>query len=298
MSETNQRNLTYIVLAVAVFAAAIAAYSAVSAQSSMASVATQTASVADSISSQTTAITKYLAENGENDDEDTSKEPTLTVAGLGSMNLAPDTVSINLGFDTIASTAQEAVQKNSETMNVIIESLSALGLDEKEFKTSYFSVYPQYTYDPEGKEPPKISGYQASNNINIVTKSTDRVPEIIDKTISAGANRVDGPWFSLSTDAQKELRSEVVDKAMKDAEDNAKELLASQGLSIKSMKSVQISFGGYPIAFLEKATAGSVVYGGAVQAQLMAPVPYIPPPPVLPGEQQVTATVLVTYIVG
>jgi len=291
MSETNQRNIAYIVLAVAVFAAAIAAYSAISAQTSMAAVTTQTNSVAEAISSQTSTIAQSLSQNGKNG---ISEEQTLTVAGLGSVNLAPDTVSINLGFDTIAPTAQEAVQKNSETMNNILESLKTLGLDEKEVRTSYFSVYPQYQYDPEGKNPPKITGYQASNNVNIVTKKTEKVAEIIDKTISAGANRVDGPYFSLSVDAQKNLRSEVIDKAMKDAEDRAKIMLAKQDLSIKGIKNISINEGGYPVAILERAVAG---YPIAAQAQL-SPVPYFSPPPVLPGEQQVTTTVIVTYIVG
>jgi len=283
----------YVVLAVAVFAAAIAAYSSVSAQSSMASVATQTSSVAQSISTQTSTIAESLSDSAT---DTTSEESTLTVAGLGSVTLAPDMVSLNLGFDTIAPTAQEAVQKNTETMNKILESLKTLGLEEKEVKTSYFSVYPQYTYDPEGKNAPTISGYQASNNVNILTKKADRTAEIIDNAISAGANRVDGPYFSLSTEAQKNLRNEVIEMAKKDAEETANTVLAGTAHSIKGVKSTSISFGGYPIAYLERAVSGiSPVYAGQAQLQSAA---YIPPPPVLPGEQQVTATVTMTYILG
>ena len=185
-------------------------------------------------------------------------------------------------------------------MNKILDSLKALELKEKEIKTSYFSVYPQYQYDPEGKSPPKITGYQATNNVNIITKKTEKVAEIIDKTISAGANRVDGPYFSLSQEAQKNLRGEVIQKAIADAEDNAKMMLEMQTLSIKGVKSMSINFGGYPIAFVQQTTLREAAsYGSGVPFQSQkSPVPYISPPPVLPGEQQVSATVLITYIVG
>ena len=233
----------------------------------------------------------------------TDVETTLMVAGSGYVNLPPDMVSINLGIDVIQPTAAAAVQNNTQAVNSILESLKTVGLEEKEVKTSYFSVYPQYQYDPEGKNPPTITGYQASNNVNIITKKTDIVPEIIDKSISAGANRIDGPWFSLSQEAQKNLRNEVIKNAIADAEDNAKMMLEMQSLQIKGIKSMSINFGGYPIAFVQQTTMREAAssYGSGIPLQVqMSPMNQIAsfaPPPVLPGEQQVSATVLITYIV-
>ncbi len=293
-----RKNIIYIVL-VAVFAASVASYSLVTAQ--VAPVAENQADTSTETESVQTSIAQPSEWNTSINYNATDVETTLTVAGSGYVNLPPDMVSINLGIDTIAPTAEQAVQNNTQTMNSILESLKALELEEKEIKTSYFSVYPQYTYDPEGKNPPKITGYQASNNVNIITKKTDKVAEIIDKSISSGANRVDGPWFSLSQEAQKNLRGEVIAKAIADAEDNARMMLEMQSLEIKGVKSMSINFGGYPIAFVQQTTLREAAYysgAGLVAQSMMAPVPYISPPPVLPGEQQVSATVLITYIVG
>ena len=283
-----------------IFVAALASYSLVAAQ--VAPVASSTLADSSETQSLQTNTTNHPVLNWDSsiNYNSTDIETTLTVAGSGYVNLPPDMVSINLGIDTIAPTAQQAVQNNTQTMNKILDSLKALELKEKEIKTSYFSVYPQYQYDPEGKSPPKITGYQATNNVNIITKKTEKVAEIIDKTISAGANRVDGPYFSLSQEAQKNLRGEVIQKAIADAEDNAKMMLEMQSLSIKGVKSMSINFGGYPIAFVQQTTLREAApYGSGVPFQSqMSPVPYISPPPVLPGEQQVSATVLITYIVG
>ena len=292
-----KKNIVFSILAAASVAIVLATYSIVSAQ-----VAPAESNQTDStISLEKTIVPPIPNWNATINYNATDTETTLTVAGSGFVNLPPDMVSINLGIDTIAPSAQEAVQNNTQSMNMIINSLKALELDEKEVKTSYFSVYPQFQYDQEGKNPPKITGYQASNNVNIVTKKTEKVAEIIDKSIAAGANRVDGPYFSLSQEAQKNLRGEVIKNAISDAEDNAKMMLEMQSLSIKGVKSMSINFGGYPIAFVQQTSfREGLSYAGSGSPMMspMSPQAYISPPPVLPGEQQVSATVLITYIVG
>jgi len=291
--------VAFAIIAVGLFFASLASYSVVTAQ--VAPVSEPSTSVTPF--AQDTA--KYTFKNPDPSISynKTETETTLTVVGLGYVNVPPDMISLNLGIDTISPTAQEAVKNNTQIMNKIIESLKALDLDEKEVKTSYFSVYPQYLYDPEGKNPPKITGYQASNNVNILSKETEKVAEIIDKSISAGANRIDGPNFSLSPEAQRSLRGEVIQKAIKDAEASAEEMLAIQNLSIKGIKSMSISFGGYPLAYIEQyAVSTSAQYGSNVMREAampqMSPAPYMSPPPILQGEQQISANVVVTYIVG
>jgi len=298
-----KKNIAYGIVAAVALVTVLASYSFVSAQ--VAPVASTETDSAQTDSIEKTIMPPTPNWNTTINYNATDTETTLTVAGSGYVNLPPDMVSINLGIDTIAPSAELAVQNNTQTMNAILESLKALELDEKEVKTSYFSVYPQYQYDQEGKNPPTISGYQASNNVNIVTKKTEKVAEIIDKTISAGANRVDGPYFSLSQEAQKNLRGEVIKNAIADAEDNAKMMLEMQSLSIKGVKSMSINFGGYPIAFVQQTTLRESSYayaasGGPFMSPIsqMSAMPYISPPPVLPGEQQVSATVLITYVVG
>lgn len=291
-------NFVYIAIGAAVLVAILASYSLVGAQVAPV-VSTQTDSA--QAMQKSPIIPPMPHWNTTISYNATDVETTLTVTGSGYVNLPPDMVSINLGIDTISSTAEQAVQNNTQTMNNILTSLKAIDLDEKEVKTSYFSVYPQYQYDPDGKNPPKISGYQATNNVNVITKKTEKVAEIIDKAITAGANRVDGPSFSLSPEAQKNLRGEVIQKAIADAEDNAKMMLEMQSLNIKGVKTMSINFGGNPIVYVQQTSlreAASYGSGSPMQAQMTYPIPYISPPPVLPGEQQVSATVLITYIVG
>ncbi|MEM2919183.1 MAG: SIMPL domain-containing protein [Candidatus Nitrosocaldus sp.] len=224
------------------------------------------------------------------------REKVLMVNGFGYISVMPDTVSINIGVDTLAETSKDAVAKNSEIVTSVIDALKALGLEEKkEVRTSYFSIYPQYQYPQDGT-PPTIVGYQASNTINVLTKKVENAAEIIDKAVSAGANRIDGPWYSISLDAQKQYRDQVIEMAMKDAEDNAKVILALQDLSIKGIKSIAINFNGQPIAFfgLREAIGGSL-YGGPGSILALPPAYY---PPIMPGEQQITATVTIVYEVG
>jgi hypothetical protein len=66
---------------------------------------------------------------------------------------------------------------------------------------------------------------------------------------------------------------------------------------------MSINFGGFPIAFVQQTTFREAAYassGSPFMSSLnqMSAMPYISPPPVLPGEQQVSATIVITYVVG
>lgn len=294
MSETDGRGrLVYFILAVAALVAFAYVYRTIANDSAPVSPINKASSEAMVMAHETNNSTESSASLLNT----TDAQQTITVAGMGSINLPPDMVSINMGIDTVATSAAEAVQNNAQAMNKIVEALKALGLNEEEVRTSCFSVYPQYQYDLQGENPPKISGYQASNNVNVMTDNTDDAANIIDGAISAGANRVDGPWFFLSPDAQKTLRADLIEDAIQDARERAESLLNTQGLTIKGIKNISMNEGSYPVTFLE----------GVVPSRYDIPFPYgqtqlmqtfLSPPRVLPGEQQVSLTVVVTYTVG
>ena len=53
-------------------------------------------------------------------------------------------------------------------MNGVFATLKKFGIPEKSIQTSNFNVSPQYTpYQPNATEPPRIVGYQVSNNVTV-----------------------------------------------------------------------------------------------------------------------------------
>jgi len=118
----------------------------------------------------------------------------LSVSAEGSSEARPDMATINLGVTTDGATAQAALQENARRMTALTQALRRAGVAERDIQTANVSVNPQYQY--RENEQPLITGYQASNTVTAKVRSVDSVGRVIDATVAAGGNTVNGVSFS------------------------------------------------------------------------------------------------------
>ena len=121
---------------------------------------------------------------------------TLNLSAYGETKLAPDMATINLGVTTTAATAQAAMQANAAQMNQVMAALKRGGIAAKDIQTSQLSVEPQYAY--EQNQPPKLTGYQASNQVTVTVRDLSKLGAAVDATVSAGATQMGGINFGLA----------------------------------------------------------------------------------------------------
>jgi uncharacterized protein len=135
---------------------------------------------------------------------------TLNLSAYGEVKAAPDMATISLGVVTEAPTAAAAMSQNATRMTQVIAALKRAGIAERDIQTSGLSLNPQYVYVQN--EQPRLSGYQASNQVTITVNDLGRLGAAIDATVSAGANTVNGVSFGLkdSTAAENEARRKAV----------------------------------------------------------------------------------------
>lgn len=143
---------------------------------------------------------------------------TLNLAANGEVRTAPDMANINIGVMTEASSAAEAIRLNAARMTEVMASLRRAGINEREIQTSSISLNPQYVY--QENLPPRLNGYQASNQVNIRVLDLARLGQAIDATVSAGANQVHGISFGLQNPrvAEDEARRKAVQALQAKAE--------------------------------------------------------------------------------
>jgi uncharacterized protein YggE len=201
----------------------------------------------------------------------------LYVSGSASTFVVPDTVSISLGVLTQAPSARETSDKNAVLMNAVITALKNQGLTDKEIQTSVFSIQPVYNY-PNNGGAPTITGYSASNNVVVTTRMVGNVSDILDKSVAAGANQVNGISFMVSEEKQKQIHDDLLAGAVMDAREKADKLAESLGVKITGVSSTSISEGGIP---------QPVALGIAEKAAT----------PIQPGQTEVSLSVQVTYII-
>lgn len=128
--------------------------------------------------------------------EASSKPATLTLTASADVKLPPDMASLQLSVQTEAPNAREALRSNAFRMTQVIATLKKGGIAAKDVQTSGLSLSPQYAYAPN--LPPKLTGYQVSNQISLVINDLARLGEIIDAAVNSGANNLGTIGFSLA----------------------------------------------------------------------------------------------------
>ena len=195
-------------------------------------------------------------------DADAEKSATISVTGTATASVDPDIFTVRLGVSTQDKNAGMALSSNSKTMENVIAGVMGAGINKDEISTSSLKVYPVYgDYDYDKNESP-IVGFRAENIILIETTKLDSATSIIDGASEAGANRIDGLRFTLSSELRKEMENLLLQDAVLDAKNRANEALKPLGNSVSDVKTVNLSpirYGGYDMQYSAKAESFSSV---------------------------------------
>lgn len=134
----------------------------------------------------------------------------LSLSAVGEVRTAPDMATISLGVMTQGATADEAMKANAARMTTVVAALKKAGVAERDIQTSGLSLSPQNVY--EQNKPPRLTGYQANNQVTVRVMNLARLGATLDACVSAGANEVQGVSFGLrdSTSAEDDARRRAV----------------------------------------------------------------------------------------
>lgn len=163
---------------------------------------------------------------------------TLNLSAYGEVRTAPDMATINLGVTTTGATAQEASSANAQRMNQVIAALRKAGVAERDIQTSGLNLNAQYAY--EQNQPPRLTGYQASNQVTIRVMDLARLGQAIDAAVSSGANQMNGIGFALRDPAAAE--NEARRRAVRALQSKAD--LYAQATGLRLGRLVNLSEGG------------------------------------------------------
>jgi uncharacterized protein YggE len=214
------------------------------------------------------------------------KERTITVTGTGSVYAVPDIAKFSTGVVTEGDTSADAMQKNAQLMDAVVNAIKSSGIPEKDIRTSRVTLEPVYNYysQPQGStEKPKIVGYRATNTVTVTIRDMSRIGTTIDAANNAGANKVNGVSFELSDEMAADTYKQALKKAVGDGSDKAKTIADAAGTGAITLKSVSESGQYYPQpVYMEMAPKAAGVTSAATT-------------PVSPGEQKVQATVSMVY---
>ena len=169
----------------------------------------------------------------------TSTDGTLlSVSAQGEVSQAPDIARLSTGVVTQAADSNAAMRANAKQMAGVVAALEAAGIAERDIQTSGVNLYPQYRH--EDGSAPAITGYQASNTVNVTVRDLGKLGQVMDALVAAGANQVNGPSFDIDdkTASLDEARRKAVEQARQRA------AMYAKTLDLRVRRIVSISEGG------------------------------------------------------
>ncbi|MEM0450526.1 MAG: SIMPL domain-containing protein [Nitrososphaerota archaeon] len=204
----------------------------------------------------------------------------ISVTGFASVKVVPDEARVVIGVRTRGETAEEASRRNAEAMSRVVDELRRLGLTERDMQTRWLSVDAEQDC-VSGRCV--VVGYVATNTIEVTLRS-DRfqlISQVIDRSVAAGANYVQGVYFTVSEERRRQMEEDLMRSAIADAKRKAQRAAEELGVGIKGVLSVDLTIDQvpYPIPLATRTTSG-------------------PETPIVPGEVTVTGRVLVRFAIG
>jgi uncharacterized protein YggE len=224
-----------------------------------------------------------------------SGRSTLSTSGTATTSIQPDKFTVMAGVETNSITAQGAATANAKAMDGVIAALRKLGVQDNQTSTSNYSLYPIYEAKPTGKVCPDIyppppgcqpgqviTGYKVSNTLSVTLDVNGKISagSVIDAAVGAGANNVNGVSFFLSQAKQQEIRDGLIQQAIANARHRADIGASAVGMQVTSIQSMSLNDVQFPIF----ARALEAAPASATQ--------------IMPGEQDVTTTVSITFYIG
>ncbi|OKH35600.1 hypothetical protein NIES2119_20260 [[Phormidium ambiguum] IAM M-71] len=200
---------------------------------------------------------------------------TVTVTGRGVESIPATIAQISLGVEAQGKTAQEVQQEVARRSTAVVELLRSRNVEK--LQTTGIRLNPNYSFQNNVQ---RLVGYTAVNTVSFRMDS-DRVGNLLDEAVKAGATRIDGINFVATDSAIATAQEQALQKATQDAQRQADAVLRTLNLTRQEVVNIQVNGASPPIAFRVRAAAPPV--GDIAVNEFSTPV--------AGGEQQVEASV-------
>ncbi len=203
---------------------------------------------------------------------------SISLSGHGEVRMVPDMAMVTVGVVSSAPAARDALDANTKSMAAIMAALKTAQIEMRDVQTSNFTVNPRYDYGQNNGQPPKMVGYDVSNNVTVTVRKLENLGAVLDEMVSAGSNQINGVSFQVSkpeaaTDEARKL-------AVEDAQRKAKIYAGATGVALGNIVSISEGGGYQP---------PTPVFAKAMRSEGAADVP------MAQGEQAIGADVNIVW---
>lgn len=199
---------------------------------------------------------------------------SLTVTGQAQMQVSPETAVITFGAQAEHKEASAAMTEVSRRMAAILSELDIAGIAKGDLQTRRIDLSPVWSHSGQNRDRQQITGFVATNSVELRVRDLDRLGEMLDLVLRLGANDMGGLRFEQGdpSDDMGLLRVQAVENAMT----KARQLAEAAGLGLGPARVIVDGGASAPGPMMRMEMAASDV-------------------PVAPGEITLSHSVTVTF---
>ena len=140
---------------------------------------------------------------------------TISFSATGSAEVVPDAIKISATATILANRSSSALEQLSQVADQMRAVLSENSIDAKNISSANLSLYPEYSYLPNGSR--SLLGYRALQNFEINILDSKKAAVVIDQMSARAGNNLQinsiSSYISDPTAATEKARADAMAKA-------------------------------------------------------------------------------------
>lgn len=169
---------------------------------------------------------------------------TIAVSGMAEQEVAPDMAYIDVGINVRADDAETARTQEAQIASQIRRALLGLAITDSDLQNTSYYLYQEYKVDRNGVRT--ADKYVLDSSIKVTVKDLDKLSQVIDNVVEAGATNISNITYALST--QNIIQRQLLATAVENARDKAAVVANAGSRTLGNMLSADVnSFDGATI---------------------------------------------------
>ena len=160
----------------------------------------------------------------------------VSVSGHAEIEVEPDIATVQMGIFVFDRDLLKAKQETDGKIANVLGAFKKLDVKSDDVRTTQLHVKPKYK---ERDDNWLFVGYEITRSVTVTVRQMTQLNDILNKSIEAGANRVED--ISLSTSKEREIKDQTLTQAIESAKRRATRL--AEGFGAKLGKVVTIEAG-------------------------------------------------------
>ena len=162
---------------------------------------------------------------------------TIAVSGMAEQEVAPDMAYIDVGINVRADDAETARTQEAQSASQIRRALLGLAITDNDLQNTSYYLYQEYKVDRSGVRT--ADKYVLDSSIKVTVKDLDKLSQVIDNVVEAGATNISNITYALST--QNIIQRQLLATAVENARDKAAVVANAGSRTLGNMLSADIN---------------------------------------------------------